>query len=885
MQNIRIEISANAQKAIKALQDVASNTKDVGQQAGAAAGQVARAGQAVAAAGDKAKQASQSLDRSTSSMKRLTSAAQALAATGIGQAIIGITRSIGSMGLSCVTAAAQMKQYEIAFSTMLDNAAEGKKMLEDLQKFAAATPFDVPGVVSAGQQLMAFGFTAKEIIPMLTALGDAAAGLGKGSAGVSQMAYALGQMKTAGTLKTQDMMQLTTAGINAWQILADASGKTITEIKELTEKGAIDSAAAVEIIVNGMTQKFGGMMEKTSDEVAGLMANIEETAGTTAAVVGEYMINAFDIKGKLKEVSDALGKFQEKMKKARDEGASFTDVIKECVPPEVIIAVGALGAVFSVVLVGALSASVAALLAFVGISASAVAACAAIGAAIAAVVVYWDELCNAFNAGMQAILTVVVMICDALAEAFLGVCKKGAELFAWMFETIGGYCPEWLSNFNSMLDGAIESVRSWAREAIAWFQKVFKIKEKAAGGGDEHGGGGDEHGGGGGSYGEPEKMSPGSFKLTKPLFIAPDAGKKTGASVSTPKIKTESYSDKVKPYNDRLDGLRNEYNLRKQFASESRRIADERLKNQQKIDQAELSGSELKQAQYKAEIAALDAKAARAKEDHDALISNLESQQKILQEQKAAGLLDGTDERIKLIGEQMVQEETLYKMRAEAFETERKAIETTGKAVNELKETYESLGNEALGGIADAFASCVVAGESFSDAMKKLCSQMLQEVLQLIAKWLILTALMGVGGGVGSWAKTTRGTLFGGKATGGYISGPGTGTSDSVPTMLSNGEYVLQASAVSRLGVPLLNRLNSGRLDGFATGGYVGRAGYSNEGSGQNLAMSTNNNFNMSIQAMDAESFMTMLQRGGGDVIRQYIFDNNRNFASEAGVW
>ena len=71
----------------------------------------------------------------------------------------------------------------------------------------------------------------------------------------------------------------------------------------------------------------------------------------------------------------------------------------------------------------------------------------------------------------------------------------------------------------------------------------------------------------------------------------------------------------------------------------------------------------------------------------------------------------------------------------------------------------------------------------------------------------------------------------------------------------------------------------------FATGGYVGRAGYSNEGSGQNLAMSTNNNFNMSIQAMDAESFMTMLQRGGGDVIRQYIFDNNRNFASEAGVW
>lgn len=46
------------------------------------------------------------------------------------------------------------------------------------------------------------------------------------------------------------------------------------------------------------------------------------------------------------------------------------------------------------------------------------------------------------------------------------------------------------------------------------------------------------------------------------------------------------------------------------------------------------------------------------------------------------------------------------------------------------------------------------------------------------------------------------------KATGGYIAGPGTGTSDSIPALLSNGEYVLRAAAVSRLGVGNLNRLN-----------------------------------------------------------------------------
>jgi TP901 family phage tail tape measure protein len=45
-------------------------------------------------------------------------------------------------------------------------------------------------------------------------------------------------------------------------------------------------------------------------------------------------------------------------------------------------------------------------------------------------------------------------------------------------------------------------------------------------------------------------------------------------------------------------------------------------------------------------------------------------------------------------------------------------------------------------------------------------------------------------------------------ATGGFIQGPGTGTSDSVPAMLSNGEYVVNAAAVRSYGVDFMNSLN-----------------------------------------------------------------------------
>jgi hypothetical protein len=68
--------------------------------------------------------------------------------------------------------------------------------------------------------------------------------------------------------------------------------------------------------------------------------------------------------------------------------------------------------------------------------------------------------------------------------------------------------------------------------------------------------------------------------------------------------------------------------------------------------------------------------------------------------------------------------------------------------------------------------------------------------------------------------KTYKNTGMGNKhATGGMLSGPGTGTSDSIPIMASNGEYIMTASAVKAYGPQLMDRINSKK---FAYGGMVG---------------------------------------------------------------
>lgn len=62
------------------------------------------------------------------------------------------------------------------------------------------------------------------------------------------------------------------------------------------------------------------------------------------------------------------------------------------------------------------------------------------------------------------------------------------------------------------------------------------------------------------------------------------------------------------------------------------------------------------------------------------------------------------------------------------------------------------------------------------------------------------------------------------RARGGPIRGPGSGTSDSILARLSNGEYVVRAAAVRKLGVARLNEINRGRLPAFANGGAIAGA-------------------------------------------------------------
>ena len=71
-----------------------------------------------------------------------------------------------------------------------------------------------------------------------------------------------------------------------------------------------------------------------------------------------------------------------------------------------------------------------------------------------------------------------------------------------------------------------------------------------------------------------------------------------------------------------------------------------------------------------------------------------------------------------------------------------------------------------------------------------------------------------LGAATGGYIKNNRLMMMGG----GKVSGPGGPKSDEVPAMLSNGEYVVQASSVNKYGKDMMDTINAGK---FAYGGPV----------------------------------------------------------------
>lgn len=201
-----------------------------------------------------------------------------------------LTAPIVALGEAAFSTASQFNAAQLAFSTMMHSGEQAKEFLNDLKAFAAATPFEFTDLTRAAQRMMTFGFAAKDVIPMMTALGDASGLMNTGTAGIERMTVALGQMQMKTKVSAQEMQQLGEAGISAWQYLADAAGKSVAQVQKEAEQGAIRASDAIPVILAGIEKTFGGGMEKFSQTVEGRFSTLKDNLTQALGNLGQLLL-------------------------------------------------------------------------------------------------------------------------------------------------------------------------------------------------------------------------------------------------------------------------------------------------------------------------------------------------------------------------------------------------------------------------------------------------------------------------------------------------------------------------------------------------------------------------------------------------------------------
>lgn len=172
----------------------------------------------------------------------------------------------------------------------------------------------------------------------------------------------------------------------------------------------------------------------------------------------------------------------------------------------------------------------------------------------------------------------------------------------------------------------------------------------------------------------------------------------------------------------------------------------------------------------------------------------------------------------------------------------------------------------SLFSIGDVFGQAVAewdgTAKSFFQSLARSFQSLIQDLIAQLISLMVARLMAGLGiGTAGSGYKfkgvspgnlTTVGPRGGSimgitLATGGLVTGPGTAMSDSIPAMLSNGEFVIPASSVKKFGVDFFESLRKGQMPmrRYAMGGAVMPSASSVSTS--NSTSNYNNVFNISV--------------------------------------
>lgn len=211
-----------------------------------------------------------------------------------------LTAPILAVGTLGVTYNAELEQLQVLFTTLTGSAEEADRVISQIQADASKSPFDVQTLIKANQYLISAGVSADDARKTILDLGNAIAATGGGNDELDRMAMNLQQIQNVGKASSQDIKQFANAGINIYGLLAEATGKSVEQVKEMDVSYEVLAEALAKASDEG--GKYYGAMESQSETLNG---SLNKLKSSVKALLGAITKSAMPI------IQKVIGKIQE----------------------------------------------------------------------------------------------------------------------------------------------------------------------------------------------------------------------------------------------------------------------------------------------------------------------------------------------------------------------------------------------------------------------------------------------------------------------------------------------------------------------------------------------------------------------------------------------
>ena len=385
--------------------------------------------------------------------------------------LTGLTAGIGAFGVACIVAAADMERTVVSFTALLDSAEKAEEMVSQLEELSRKTGMEMPGLETASKKLMALGFVAEDVVPIIKTVSNATQVLGTGSAGMESIVAVLGKIQAQGKITSREMRTLTSENILAWPMLAQARGVSIEEATKRVKNGAIDSVTAINALMVGIVERYPDGANKMAATTIGAFNRIKTTTEGIMDEIGGQMSTALNIAPMLTKAANYLNDFYNLVKTC-----GVKEAIMELIPQRAIEMVfmfgGALvgAAVAAMVLfAGAIWGAIAPLIPFIALG-------AALGGVAYIIWAAWEPIKDMFWGVFDGIAGAARWGFGEVIIAAL----SGLRVIAEAMESIKSLLPSFMQGIAGNISGSIIRLSNEASEfANAGLNQMNKGFSKA----------------------------------------------------------------------------------------------------------------------------------------------------------------------------------------------------------------------------------------------------------------------------------------------------------------------------------------------------------------------------------------------------------------------